>query len=358
MIQRVRETGDPSLYSKADAAFAKARELLPDDPLVLVGIGTLQLARHQFGEALVTAQLALKSTSFFPVARAVEVDALVELGRYDAAVAAVQELVDERPDLAAYSRVSYVRELYGDLPGALQAMEQAETAGAGAPENVAFVSSLRGNLLNLLGRRDAAAAAYEQALQLVPNYAAAIASQGRLAVGRGDLKTAIERFTTAAAVVPLPEYVIALGEANEAAGNAVAARQSYDLARLETTLFKANGVVVDLELALFESDHGNAAAALSLARAAYDERHTIKTADALGWAQFKNGNVSEARRLSVEALRLGTLDPLLLYHAGVIAAAAGDSKSAKTYLTRSLSLDPGFSPTGAAAARTLLETLP
>ena len=76
MIQRVRETGDPGLYTKADEAFAKARSLLPDDPLVLIGIGTLQLARHQFAGALATGRLVLKAQPFFPVARAIEVDAL------------------------------------------------------------------------------------------------------------------------------------------------------------------------------------------------------------------------------------------------------------------------------------------
>jgi tetratricopeptide (TPR) repeat protein len=356
-LQRVRETGDPSLYVNADEAFGRARVLLGDDPLVLVGIGTLQLARHEFAKALATSDLALKGRSVFPAAQAVKVDALVELGRYDEAVVAVQRMVDERPDLTSFARVSYVRELYGDLQGALDAMKQAETAGANAPENVAFVRVLRGNLQAYLGDRAAAATAYEGALVLFPGYAPAIAAQARLAVAAGDYETAIARFTDAAAIVPLPEYVIALGEANEAAGNATAARQSYDLARAETRLFKANGVVVDLELALFEADHGDAAAALNLAQAAYAERRTIRTADALAWAQLKAGNVAEATRLSGEALRLGTQDPLLLYHAGAIAAAAGDGATARKHLKRALAIDAGFSATGAAAARALLVKL-
>ena len=45
-------------------------------------------------------------------------DAQTELGRYDQALATVQRMVDLRPDLASYSRVSYQRELHGDLPGA------------------------------------------------------------------------------------------------------------------------------------------------------------------------------------------------------------------------------------------------
>ena len=51
---------------------------------------------------------------------AVTVDALVELGRYDEAATALQRMVDLKPNLAAYARVSYFRELHGDLDGALR----------------------------------------------------------------------------------------------------------------------------------------------------------------------------------------------------------------------------------------------
>ena len=52
LLQRVRETADPSLYAPAEAAFERARSLAPDDALVLVGIGGLQLGKHDFATAL------------------------------------------------------------------------------------------------------------------------------------------------------------------------------------------------------------------------------------------------------------------------------------------------------------------
>ncbi len=358
LLQRVRETADPSLYPRAEAAFTKARELAPNDPLPLVGLGTLELARHRFAGALRTGQQALSMVPQLSTATGVVVDALVELGSYDDAAQAVQQMIDARPDLASYARVSYVRELFGDLPGALSAMLSAVQAGGGASENNAYVLVQAGNLLVLSGRRDQADAAYAQALQLFPDFPAALAAQGRAAVARGDLATAIARFSHAAAIVPLPEYVIAVGEAQEASGDRAAAADSYDLARVETALFKANGVVVDLELALFEADHGDPATALQLAEQAYAERPTLKAADALAWALFKNGRLADARRHSAEALRLHTPDPTLLYHAGAIAAAARDAMTALRDLRAALKLDAGFSATGAAAARDLLARLP
>jgi tetratricopeptide (TPR) repeat protein len=357
LLQRVRETADPSLYPRAETAFQRARDLDPEDPLPLVGLGSLALARHEFGTGLDLGQRALTLGPGLPTAQGVVVDALVELGSYSEAVDAVQAMVDRRPDLASYARVSYVRELYGDLPGALDAMRRAVQAGGGASENNAYVIVLYGNLLALAGQRAEAAEAYAAALAAYPDFPAALAAQGRLAVGDGDLATAIDRFSRAADIVPLPEFVIALGEAREASGDAAGAADSYALARAETALFKANGVVVDLELALFEADHGDAAIALDLAEDAYAERPTVKAADALAWAMLKAGRTAEARKRSVEALRLGSRDPVLLYHAGAIAAAAGDSKAAVRDLRAALKLDPGFSPTGAAAARMLLASL-
>ena len=357
LLQRVRETADPSLYPRAEAAFLKARDLAPGDPLPLVGLGTLELARHEFARALVTGRQALAMVPELSTATGVVVDALVELGRYDDAATAAQAMIDARPDLASYARVSYVRELFGDLPGALSAMQQAIHAGGGASENNAYVLVQAGNLLVLEGRRHDADAAYARALQLFPDFPAALAAQGRAAVARGDLPTAIALFDHAAAIVPLPDYVIALGDAQEASGDDAAAQDSYALARTETTLFRANGVVVDLELALFEADHGDSATALRLARQAYAERPTLKAADALAWALYRNGRLDAARTRSAQALRLHTPDPVLLYHAGMIAAAANDRVAARRDLGAALALDAGFSATGAAAARALLARL-
>jgi tetratricopeptide (TPR) repeat protein len=354
LLQRVRETADPSLYAQAQEALERARDLAPDDALVLVGIGGLQLGKHKFADALETAAAALALAPTLPAALAVKVDALVELGRYDDAAEAASELLALRVDLTSLARVSYLRELHGNIDGAVAAMRQAAGSPALAPENTAYVRTLLGNLLVYAGRSDEATDAYNGALATVPNHAAAIAGLGRLAVGRGDLSEAIARFEHASAILPLPEYVIALGEAEEASGDTTAAAASYDLARAETQLFVAAGVDVDLELALFEADHGDPAKALELAEAAYRTRQTVRTADALAWAYHRAGRADDAGRLSAEALRLGSKDPLLLYHAGMVAMTAGDMTTAGKRLTAALALDPGFSATGSAAARVAL----
>src|SRR4051794_2312806 len=78
LLQRVRETADPSLYAPAAVAFETARKLAPDDAIVLAGIGGLRLGKHQFAEALQTGNEAVALSPNLAAARAVVVDALVE----------------------------------------------------------------------------------------------------------------------------------------------------------------------------------------------------------------------------------------------------------------------------------------
>jgi tetratricopeptide (TPR) repeat protein len=358
LLQRVRETADPSLYAPAEAALDAARTLEPDDALVLVGIGGLQLGKHQFAAALKTGRQAVALSPNLPTARAVVVDALVELGRYDEAQAAAGEMFAIGSDLTTLSRVSYLAELHGQLDLAVKAMRMTESTRGLAPENIAFAAAILGNLLVYTGDTDGAAKAYARALAAVPAHAPSLAGEGRLAVGAGDLPGAIGLFQRAADILPLPEYVIALAEAESVAGRTADATGNFKLARAEIQIFQATGVVVDVDLALFEADHGDPASALTYAQAGYQATPTVRAADALAWALHRLGRDTEARRRSDEALRLGSRDPLLRYHAGAIAAALGRTADARHDLELALSTDPGFSATGAAEARRILASLP
>jgi tetratricopeptide (TPR) repeat protein len=357
LLQRIRETADPSGYARAETAFKAARELMPDDPLVLIGLGGLRLGQHEFAKALDLGRQALEAEPGDPAARAVVVDASIELGRYDAAFEEAEALARDAPSLATLARLSYARELQGDLAGALEAMRDAARSPGLAPENTAYVTALTGQLERLTGDPSAARASFDEALALVPDHPMSLAGLGRLAVGAGDLAAATKEFAQAASIVPLPEYVIALGETLEASGDAEGARRQYALARAEIALFESSGVVVDLELALFEADHGDPARALSLAQSAYDAAPTVRAADAQAWALHRLGRDQEAVLMADEALRLGSREPLLRFHAGAIAASLGRGEQAHDQLEAALHADPGFSATGAEEARRLLERL-
>lgn len=217
---------------------------------------------------------------------------------------------------------------------------------------------LLGNLWCIAGDLDRAEATYGASLARSPGFVPALAGLARVASARGDLDRAIELYDQAAMRVPLPETLIALGEAQEADGRLDDAAATYRLVHDVGALFAANGVNTNLDLALFEADHGDVAIALAQAQAAYDEAPTVRAADALGWALYRAGRADEARRYAEEALRLGSLEPSYLFHAGMIAAAQADVTAAPAWLEASLARDPGWSALRAPVARQTLEELP
>lgn len=358
-LQRVRETVDPTYYGKAEAAIAEALRLEPNNVEALIGRGTLMLAQHRFRDALAVGQHAYELNSTVPRILGIIADAQVELGMYPESVATIQQMVDMRPDLSSYSRISYARELHGDISGAIEAMQEAIDAGGPAAENTAYLLVQLGALHFSEGDLADAEASYQQALARLPGYAYALAGIGRIRAAQDKTDEAVALYQQAIAAVPLPEFVIGLGELEEAAGRAADATQEYEVVRAIEQLFQANGVRVDLELALFEADHGaDPAAAVALARTGRDDRPGIKGDDALGWALYRAGNAAEAAPYADRAVRLGTQDSIILFHAGMVAAANGNVDVARDRLERALALNPAFSPLFAPEARRALDALP
>ncbi|MDA0166387.1 hypothetical protein OM076_39350 [Solirubrobacter ginsenosidimutans] len=336
-LQRVRETGDPSFYTRAEGVLRNPRT--PDG---LATAGELALARHDFSGGLQLGRRAGAEGAF------VRVDALVELGRYAAAERELQAMVDRKPNLAAYARVSYLRELHGDLTGAATAMRLAVAAGGPAPENNAYVLALLGELERRLGHAGEAHAAFAKALALVPGFPAAEAGMARLEsaarverrlsrvqrekLDARGLAAAATRLRGIVDTLPLPEYVVALGETELAAGKAGAAKQDLALVQAEEQLQRAAGVDVDVELAVFEADHGDPAKAVALARRGWAKAPSVRAADALGWALTRSGDPRSGYRWAKRALRLGALDPVWRAHAGLSALAAGHAREGRKQL--------------------------
>jgi tetratricopeptide (TPR) repeat protein len=357
-LQKVRETGDASFYARAQTAFQQGYERNPHDAGTLTGMGSLALARHDFRAGLRYGQRAHAEAPEVVRPYGVIVDAQIELGRYDDAQRTLQRMVDMKPNLSSYARVSYFRELHGDLNGAAEAMRLAVSAGGDAAENVAYVQVLLGNLEFERGRLDAAWHAYRLALARFPKYVAADAGLARVDAARGRLPAAIARYRSVVERLPLPEHVIALGEAELAAGRDAAARRDLALVGAEERLLQQNGVNTDTELAVFEANHGSPARAVMLARRAWQGAPSVRSADALGWALTSAGRPHEGLRWANRALALGSADPLFLYHAGIAAREAGRPDLARRYLARSLAHNARFSPLYAPRARRALETLP
>lgn len=343
-LNEARRTGDPAFYARADDAIERSLALRPGSPDALVAAGLLALARHDFTGALSLASQAQMAAPLSVDPFGVEVDALVELGRYDDAAAAVDEMVRRRPDVASLSRASYVAELRGDREGALAVMQQAVAAAGDTGSDAAYVAALLGDLLLARGNLAAATAAYDRALVADAASSGAAFGRARVLVARDDLAGAATELAALTERLPLPDAVALHGDVLAALGDEAGAGERYDLVRAIESLNATTGdVVVDLELARFEVSRigrpdGDPARAVELATAARAARPTVYGDDTLGWALRRSGRPADALVHAQAATRLGTGDPMLWWHLAAIEADLGQREAARAHLARAFEL--------------------
>ncbi|NOK59584.1 MAG: Tetratricopeptide (TPR) repeat [Chloroflexi bacterium AL-W] len=358
LLYRVRETADPQLYVQAEAAFDTALEHEPHHFNALVGKGMLALSRHQFTEALEWGNRALEVNPHNAQPYGIIGDALTEFGQYDAAVAAIQKMVDLRPDVRSYSRVSYQRELHGNTEGAIESMEKATNAGNRLSEETLWARVELGHLYFNQGDLANAEKHYLEALELRPDYVYAFAGMARVRAAQGQIEEAIQFYDMIVEQLPLPEFAIALGDLHTVAGNEKAAQQQYELVHTIQKLNNDAGMDTELEMVRFLVDQEiDPTQAVVQARATYAQRPSIYAADTLAWALYQQGVYEEARQYSEEALRLGTRDATLHFHAGMIAMALDDTDAAHEHLQLALSINPHFSLRYAPQAQEHIATL-
>ncbi|MFD9124557.1 tetratricopeptide repeat protein [Kitasatospora sp. NPDC059571] len=356
-VEQARLTADPSYYPKADEALHRSLSLQPGDNVdALTGLGALANARHLFAVARDFADRALAAAPLHWPAYAVLADARTQLGDDSGATDAVQHLLDLRPGTASFARAAYDLEQHGRTDDARAALQQALGSAYDGGDK-AFCRFQIAELDRNSGRYEQALDGYRQALADDPAYTPALAGRARAEAALGRTDDALHDYRTASAAVPLPQYVLELGELEESLGHAEQAREQYHLLGAEQQLAAANGVVDDLTLGQYEADHGDPAQAVRLLRAEWDRRHNVLVADALAWALHRTGADGEALGYADRAAAHGWDNALFLYHRGEIEHALGRTAEARTHLAEALATDPAFNPLQARTARTTLQAL-
>lgn len=350
-LGRARATGDPAYYTRAARAFSAALRRDPGSVDGLVGAGTLAGLRHDFHAQLRLGDEARRVAPGLARPLTAIADAQIELGRYAAARRSIQRLVNLKPSLPAYARVSYFRELHGDLRGAVAAMRFAVSAG-GSAESSAYVETLQGDLELMRGRIAAARAAYRAALRDLPNFPQALTGLARVDAAGGDLRRAAARLRRSTDRLPLTSSLTLLAELEHRLGRRRAARADLAAARVQHRLLGRNGTRPDAEAVLFEANHGSPVRAVRLGRRVWRGAPSIRSADALAWALTRAGRPREGLAWARRALRTGSVDPSFRLHAGVAARRAGADRDAERHLAVAARGAAALSP---ALARLLVE---
>jgi tetratricopeptide (TPR) repeat protein len=360
-IQRARETGDVTDYTRAQAAVDASLASLPDDNYdALALLASLQVTRHEFALALETARSAMALDPGDPFAKAVSGDALIGLGDYDAALELYRELVEASPGLTSFSRLAHIHELRGDAPAAEAAWQNAfNTDDRRRPENTAWARVEYGHYLFTRGDLTGAAGQYQTSLETFGGYVHALAGQARVAAASGQYDEAIGLYRQVVERQPVLEYIAALGDTYLAAGRKADAENEFELVAVVDSLYRESGINTDVSMVLFLADHDmRLEEAVDQAFTAYETHpNNIYTADALSWALHKAKRDEEALTYSEQAVRLGTQDPLLLFHAGMINFRAGKHETARGYLQLVMDTNPKFSPLYTSQAAATLEEL-
>ena len=349
--QQARVSGNPALYPRAERELRRALRLDPRSAEALRGLAALAASRHRFGESLALAKRAKALEPHVAAVYGLIGDANLELGRYREAFAAFDRMATLKPSASSYARISYARELKGDLRGSLEAIDLAVDAAI-VGEPAAWTRTLAGNRLLADQRPAAAKLRFREALSYVPGYPGALSGLAEIRAANGDLEGARALYARAASAAPVPEFAESLGDTLAQLGRTAAAERAWKRAEELERLFAANGGRNLLETAEFDLNHDrNFRSALERARLGRAERPSVEGDHVLAWALYKNNRCAEARKVSLRSLRLGTLDVDGLYHHSLIEACLGNANAAAAYRQKVRALDPGYLATAPSARR-------
>jgi len=283
--QRARETANSDYYDRALDALDVSFDLAPNNFQARKLVVWAQLGQHEFAKALEGATELQRIAPDDLLVYGLLTDAHIELGNYAEAEEAAQWMLNLRPgNIPGLTRAAYLRELFGDIDGAIDLMATAYPAiQRRETEDRAWTLTHLAHLELERGRNERAETMLAEALALFPDYHYALANLAKVRTAQGRLSEAVELLRKRYAIAPHPENLYELAVALERSGgsdeaaplfesfvaNALAESKGWDNANRELIAY-----LVDVD----------PAQALSIARREIDRRSDVFTLDAYAWA--------------------------------------------------------------------------
>ncbi len=360
-LARGRETGDPR-----DAILAEqvARQSLHNRSVSNVGaaqvLESALLSQHRFDEALKLATAARNDDPDNAGLRAAVGDIQMELGQYDSAQVSFSNLHTPLNDLGVSPRLARWAEIQG-RPEVARTYLHAVLVNAqhttGVPKDQMAWYWLRvGDVEMRTGHPHAADSAYLAGLAVHPDDYRLFAALAHTAALEQNWSRAVEYGERTIGLTLDPGTLGTLSDAYAAMGDTA---KSAEYARvLDVAVLKQPGAY-HRAWSLFLLDHDRHVATVAAKiREELVTRKDVYAYDLLAWSLYKQGRNAEAEQAMTLAMREGTQDAQIFYHAGMIEHALGHVDAARTQLTRALAFNPYFHPTQPAIAKATLASLP
>ena len=348
LIRKARETGDPSYFNRAEEALKKSLDITPKNFRAARALAYVFYSRHEFGPAAAQARRAVEMNPEDGDSYGILGDALLEVGQYAEAEAAYDYMIELEQSLYSYSRRAGLKSMGGDSAAAIADLERAVALGKATQqpsESIAWAEWQLGMEYFAVGDLSKSQDYFQQSLDSYPNYYRALASLAQLRFAQEQYGDAIKLYEKAIAILPMPDYIAALGDIYAKSGRRKEAQRQFELVEYIGRLNEINKVLYNRELAYFYADHDiKPREGLELALRELEYRRDIYAYDVVAWNLYRNGKFEEARTAIDQALRLGTQDAKLFFHAGMIYSSLGEKTKAKEFLSGALGINPYFHP--------------
>ncbi len=342
LSRRARETSDVKFYTQAEEALQKSFEISPGN---FDGERTqvwLLLGKHEFAAALEAAKKLNKKVPDDVMIYGFLADANVELGNYKDAETAAQWMLDLRAgSIPGLTRAAYLRELFGDVDGALDLMQMAyQSTPPSESEDRAWIITQMAHLNLATGKSSQAENLLQQALAMFPGYHYALGNLAKVRIQQKRYAEAVEILKQRYRAAPHAENLYELAKALQLEGRAEEAKKAFAQFEQKSLLESYRADNSNHELTFYYADHANEPAkALEVAKREISRRRDVYTLDSYAWALYVNEQAEEARKQIKAALAVGIRDARLFRHAGEIALNCGDREMAQQYLRQSAELN-------------------
>jgi tetratricopeptide (TPR) repeat protein len=225
-----------------------------------------------------------------------------------------------KPSLESYSRASYLREIYGDYNGAIEAMKLAVGAGLPGSEPQCWSRNVLADLYMNTGKLQEAKSTYEENLYQRPSYAPSMAGLAKVETKMKNYTHALSLIDSANAIMPQTSFDEQKADIYLAMGDTKKAMDTYSKVQQSLVTDANSGHhSVSLELAKAFEKTNQWDSAKKYATLEYNVRpKNIDVNNELAWIAYSQNDIAKAKEYITTALSTGSKNPEILQRAAAI----------------------------------------